>query len=554
MRKTILVAQREFMENMRTKTFWFGILAAPIGIVFFYALMFIIADKTDVRKYVVFDQSQSEDRGEKWLSKAVFKRAKSELLKTKAMAAIDRGMDEFLPVGRPLRELFDEERDNAKFKTFGKWFLSFGEEPLSALGKALLMQKRMKAGGEAMLDAENDPEKRKGLESKFEADAASVEDFGASIMDEMKSLMESAEIHKLFELVPYDPGAEEDVKKSIETLNEKLQEEEIFAYFIIGQDPLAKEHGSTYVSNNVTDRKLRKWFSGHSTEIIRDEHIKRLKKEKGLDSADVHAIKSVFTFEEQMVRDGEVEKVRGSDKALKYAPIAFVYILWMAVFIAAQMLLTNTVEEKSNRIIEVLLSSVSPSQLMNGKIYGIALTGLTVVGSWAMFLIVGVKLAPLIFPDSSAIIAEYGLDQIVSNPLYLISFLGYFLSGYLFYAAILVAIGSVCNSLKEAQNLMQPVILALMVPLATMFPIANDPNGTLAKVMTYIPIYTPFAMMNRAGGPPPAWEWIASSALILVSLWIAFRGAAKVFRIGVLMTGKPPKIREIIRWMRAPVR
>jgi len=101
---------------------------------------------------------------------------------------------------------------------------------------------------------------------------------------------------------------------------------------------------------------------------------------------------------------------------------------------------------------------------------------------------------------------------------------------------------------------MQPVILALMVPLATMFPIANDPNGTLAKVMTYIPIYTPFAMMNRAGGPPPAWEWIASSALILVSLWIAFRGAAKVFRIGVLMTGKPPKIREIIRWMRAPVR
>ena len=142
----------------------------------------------------------------------------------------------------------------------------------------------------------------------------------------------------------------------------------------------------------------------------------------------------------------------------------------------------------------------------------------------------------------------------LSSPLFLGSFLGYFLTGYLLYAAILVAIGSVCNSLKEAQNLMQPVMFALIVPLATMIPIAMDPNGTLARIITYIPFYTPFAMMNRTGGPPPTWEFIASSAVILVSLLVAFRAAAKIFRIGVLMTGKPPNVKEIWKWMWAPVR
>ncbi len=81
----------------------------------------------------------------------------------------------------------------------------------------------------------------------------------------------------------------------------------------------------------------------------------------------------------------------------------------------------------------------------------------------------------------------------------------------------------------------------------------QDPNGTVARIFTYIPIYTPFLMMNRAGGPPPLWEYGASTVLILVSLVIAFWGAAKIFRVGILMTGKPPRIREILRWLRAPI-
>jgi ABC-type Na+ efflux pump permease subunit len=149
--------------------------------------------------------------------------------------------------------------------------------------------------------------------------------------------------------------------------------------------------------------------------------------------------------------------------------------------------------------------------------------------------------------------ASLDLSIVTRDPVYLASFVAYFLLGYLLFAAILVGIGAVCNTLKEAQNLMGPITILLIVPLMAMIPIGQDPNGTLAKVMSFIPPFTPFVMMNRAAGPPELWEYAATTALLVVSIFLALWAAAKVFRVGVLLTGKPPRIREIIRWIRAPV-
>ncbi len=209
------------------------------------------------------------------------------------------------------------------------------------------------------------------------------------------------------------------------------------------------------------------------------------------------------------------------------------------------MLLTNTVEEKSNRIIEVLLSSVSPRELMAGKIWGIAATGLTLTGTWAACAGIAVWLAPKLLVGR-----DLSWTAVIGNPLFLASFVGYFLAGYLLYAAILVSLGSVCNSLKEAQNLLQPVFVLLIVPLVSMMFIAQEPNGLVAKVLSFVPLFTPFTMMNRAGGPPEVWEYVATSVLLLACVWLAFRGAGKIFRVGVLMTGNPPKLKEILGWLR----
>ncbi len=133
------------------------------------------------------------------------------------------------------------------------------------------------------------------------------------------------------------------------------------------------------------------------------------------------------------------------------------------------------------------------------------------------------------------------------------AFLGYFLSGYLLFSAIFVGIGSVCNSLKEAQNLIMPVTMVLMVPLFAMIPIVQDPDGRLAKFLSWVPPFTPFVMMNRAGGEVTRLEYVGTGALLIVSILVAMWASAKVFRIGVLMTGKAPTPAEILRWIKAPV-
>jgi len=147
----------------------------------------------------------------------------------------------------------------------------------------------------------------------------------------------------------------------------------------------------------------------------------------------------------------------------------------------------------------------------------------------------------------------FDLSVIATDPFYMGSFVVYFFLGYLFLSAVLVGIGSVCNSLKEAQNMMMPVTLMTIVPLLLMMPIAEDPNSTLAKGLSYFPPFTPFVMMNRAAAPPTAFEYVATTLLMIVSIVFVHWAAAKVFRIGILMTGKPPKPAEILKWIRAPV-
>jgi ABC-2 type transport system permease protein len=223
----------------------------------------------------------------------------------------------------------------------------------------------------------------------------------------------------------------------------------------------------------------------------------------------------------------------------------FVYLLWVAIFAIVQMLLNNTIEEKSNRIIEVLLSSVTPGELMMGKLIGIAAVGLTMTGFWVLSLV-------------GVIVWKAGTTSAIAGPLLVVlrtspllpAFGLYFLLGFLLYAGIILSIGSVCNSLKEAQNCMAVVTLLLMLPLFTLAFIPKDPHGTLARVLSWIPLYTPFVMMNRAAADPPLWEVIGTLVLLLASVAFTLWLAGKIFRLGILRYGAPPRWLELWRWLR----
>lgn len=534
--KSLLVAQREFLENVRTKAFWIGILVFPIILTLAFVVPSWLERTKSARQYAVVDQSG-------WLLEAVEERATLPDLHKVLREAVKRVREggeaaDTLPTA--LREtatqlnmvldtmVGDGEADSAEAEKVYRGFASLlagvgGPEggPLASLGTAQAEQAvaaltQLKDEIRTWwrdLPAEEAEEFADGSVSKGRYQRVEVEGSGDSL---------------------------------IEDLNQRVGDGELFAYFVINEDPVAGAEGAKYVSSNLTDDDLRDWFQSLASDVVRD---RRLANEQ-IDPEVASFVQEPLRFAAKQVGKGGVEKqVEARDMVRQWAPAVFVYLLWTAIFTVANMLMTNTIEEKSNRIMEVLLSSVSPIELMAGKILGIAATGLTLVGSWVLFFFIGSRMLPRLLGMN----LDFDLSAIAADPFFMVSFVVYFFLGYLFYAALLVGIGSVCNSLKEAQNLMGPIMLVMFVPLMTLMPIAQDPNGTLAKVLSYVPMFTPFVMMNRAAAPPTTMEYVLSTLVLLVAVALALWAAAKVFRIGILMTGKPPKLREIFQWLKAPV-
>lgn len=531
-KKAFLVAEREFMEHLRTKTFWLGIFFFPVLITLSIVIPIWMEENKEARTYAVIDRSG-------WLLAEVEERA--------AMPDLAKVFHTALESYRDNDESFSEmpEALRQTAERLVKAIESVEGQALPGVDPDRPLEDQVIDGFATLLTGLSGPEGEKFRQFMPEEAINNLMALRDSVRDWWSELPpeEAAKYgaRAKSRYVRIDPETDD-----IEALNKKITDQELFGYFVIGEDPVGGETELKYVSANLTDTDLLEWFQRLATDSVRERRLEA----KEIDKSVAAWVQAPLRFESRMIsRAGEEEEVETQDKLRQWAPVAFVYLLWFAVFMNAQMLLTNTVEEKSNRILEVLLSSVSPVELMSGKIAGIAAVGLTMLITWIASFLLAVKYVPKMMGAD----APVNLSAIAGDPLYLGSFLVYFLLGYLFFAALLVGIGSVCNSLKEAQNLQQPVVLILIVPIMAMVPIAEDPNSTLAKVMSYIPPFTPFVMMNRAGAPPTTMEYVATTILLVASTAFMLWAAAKVFRIGVLMTGKPPKVSEIVRWIRAPV-
>jgi len=221
----------------------------------------------------------------------------------------------------------------------------------------------------------------------------------------------------------------------------------------------------------------------------------------------------------------------------------FVMILFMTLLLYGIATMRGILEEKSSRVMEVLLGSVSPGELMTGKIFGIGLVGLTQVAIYAATAgAVRIYLGAQGSSQTAGILSSF-------TPGKMTFFLVYFLLGYFMFTALFACIGAVCNSEQEAQNLQTPVTMCLMLPMAATIFFVGQPDSTISVIASLVPIFTPMVMFMRiCVETPPAWQIALSIALSIGAIWLILRGAAKVFRIGILMYGKPPTIPEILRW------
>lgn len=234
-------------------------------------------------------------------------------------------------------------------------------------------------------------------------------------------------------------------------------------------------------------------------------------------------------------------------------------LMYLAILVFGMMVMRGVIEEKANRIVEVIASSVRPFELMMGKVLGIGAVGLSQLIAWGA-LTFGLSLAagPLLLafvPEAAGDAGEapFGPEALgaIVDPGLLVAFVLFFLGGYLLYSSLFAAVGSAVDQESDAQSLQTVVILPIMIPLLFLSFVANDPDGGLGVFLSLFPLSSPILMVVRmAVTDVPVWQVVLALALLAAAFVGMIALAARVYRVGILMYGKKPSLAELWRWVR----
>lgn len=325
-------------------------------------------------------------------------------------------------------------------------------------------------------------------------------------------------------------------------LNAQVEKKEIDGYLFIGPDVL-RTNRVAYRARDVTRVQVVQDVGEAVTSAVRAERLRG----SGLTPEQVG----------EMVREVNVEAARisgggeagGNMFATLITSYVIMFLFLQIITLYGQNAMRSVLEEKNNRIVEVIVSSVRPTQLMAGKVLGLASVALLQIGIWAAF-------AALVSSQSAMLTRRFGLSAGAFSALDLepqvwAVLLAFFTLGFVLYAAMYAAVGSAVTSEQEAQQMTLPMMLPLFVPVVFIMPILTDPLGSTARTFSLIPLTSPLVMPMRAVATDvPALELAASLGLLAAGTALVVWLAGKIYRVGILSTGKKPTFRELIRWLR----
>ena len=286
-----------------------------------------------------------------------------------------------------------------------------------------------------------------------------------------------------------------------------------------------------YFSLSLSNIKIYRNLSRTLNQVVIEQRML----DQNIDVALVGQLSRRIAFETfEIDEEGETSKGDGLSSFL--IPYLFLMILFMTVFMSGQLLLRSVMEERTSRTIEILLSSVTPDELMRGKILGLGALGMT-----QMVFYLTVALAATHYKE----LAVIEFSQI---PIFLI----YFITGYLFYAAIFAAMGTFFTSEQEAQQSSGIISIVAVLPIVFASYFITNPGSAFTIGSSYIPPLTPFMMIIRLGtGSVEMPEIIYTTILMIISCWVMLKLSGKIFRTAVLLYGKKISVKEVIRWIRA---
>ena len=269
-------------------------------------------------------------------------------------------------------------------------------------------------------------------------------------------------------------------------------------------------------------------------EAFNNLRIKRKLIEENANPALVEFIKNKVNVN-QIKIEKPGEEGKGGFESVFFSSIIFILLLMMMIIYSGQMLVRSMLEEKSNRLIEILISSCTPRDLLFGKVFGLSALGLTQIIVW---LIIGISLI------GATLIPMNAFENI-----HLIFV--YFILGFVFYTTLFVGVGSIVSTEQEAQQITSYLSLLLVLPTVFIISALQNPESTIIKVLSYIPFTLPSVMILRVNvSPIPLWEIAATFLIMILSIIIVVNVSAKIFRFGILYYGKMPTLNELKSWLK----
>ena len=285
--------------------------------------------------------------------------------------------------------------------------------------------------------------------------------------------------------------------------------------------------------------------------------------QKGIDKAEIDSARPKITLQ---MENFTGEKTSEFDNVMKIAIGGVAgYLIFMFIIIYGNMIMRSVIEEKTNRIVEIIISSVKPFQLMLGKIIGTSLAGLTQFAIWLVIGGVLFALAPSLFqvdtPTATQAMAATESHSEISNiiaALYHFPFLEtsgvfllFFVGGYLLYSSLYAMVGAMVDNETDTQQFLMPILIPLMLAFYVgMFSVIEEPHGTISVVFSYIPLTSPVVMLMRIPFGVAWWEVLISLLLLYITFFLVIKIASKIYRIGILMYGKKPTYKEVWKWLK----
>ncbi len=332
-------------------------------------------------------------------------------------------------------------------------------------------------------------------------------------------------------------------------LAELIDNADYDAVLVIEADAVSRPSAIKLYSHEAASIQTEGAISSQLENIIEDERIKAY----DIDNLSqiMKEVKADVRLETFRISEGDTSE---TSSIISYiVGITTSLMLYMFIMLYGQMVMTSIIEEKNNRVLEIVVSSVKPNALMMGKIVGIGLVAVTQILIWGIILTAcSIWLMPLV---SGAAQGAGGFDLgVLGSPAYILELFGYItlflIGGYLFYSSIYAAVGSAVDNIQDASQLVSIAVIPIIIGMVVSMSVVQNPASSLAVWTSMIPFTSPMVMMARIPFGIPAWQIWTSLALLYASfagmVWLS----AKIYRVGIFMYGKKPSFSELIRWAR----